>query len=107
MELRAALTQFTKGTKLGLPYIGKAFNVFKRYTKAERALMKIEPVLNGIDDPKLLRAVEQKVLEYSKSKGPVANIRNAFNPKCPDYAEYGAKASQWLEKNVPHWKELF
>jgi hypothetical protein len=25
----------------------------------------------------------------------------------PDYAEYGAKASQWLEKNVPHWKELF
>ncbi len=63
--MKGGINTVYKGLKSGLPYIGKAFNVFKRYSKAERALMKIEPVLNGIDDPKLLRAVEQKVLEYS------------------------------------------
>lgn len=29
--------------------------------------MKIEPVLNDINEAKLLRAVEQKILEYKKS----------------------------------------
>ncbi|WP_244215840.1 RHS repeat domain-containing protein [Pedobacter kyonggii] len=96
-----------KGIKKGLPYIGKAFNIFKRYTKEERLLMKIEPVLNGIDDPKLLRAVEQQVLEYAKTKGAVANINNAFNPKKKEYAEYAQKALVWLEKNAPNWKESF
>ena len=91
----------------GLTYIGKSFNVFKRYSAAERIRRKIEPVLNGIADPKLLREVEQNVLEYAKSKGAVANVRNAFNPKNKDYAEYMKKAETWLSKNMPNWKELF
>ncbi|TCD05837.1 RHS repeat-associated core domain-containing protein [Pedobacter frigidisoli] len=105
--LKGGFNSIYKGLKKGLPYIGKAFNVFKRYSKAERLLMEIEPVLNGIDDPRLLRAVEQKVLEYSKSKGAVANIRNAFDPKRKDYVEYAQKATVWLEKNAPNWKNSF
>jgi hypothetical protein len=62
---------------------------------------------SGIDDPKLLRAVEQQVLEFSKTKGAVANVNNAFNPKKKEYAEYAQKALVWLEKNAPNWKEQF
>ena len=39
-----------KGVKSGLPYVGKAFNIIKRYNKSQRALMKIQPVLNNIKD---------------------------------------------------------
>ena len=96
-----------KGVKDGLPYIGKAFDILKRYSKAEALLLKIEPVLNDIGDAKLLRAIEQKVIEYKKSLGEVANIRNAFDPKAVDYEEYGAKAEKWLSDNASNWKELF
>ncbi len=96
-----------KGIKGGLPYVGKAFNIVKRYSKSQRALMKIQPVLNNIKDPKLLRAVEQKVIEHLRSKGPVANIRNAFNPKNKDYKEYSEQAVKWLNQNYPEWKKLF
>jgi RHS repeat-associated protein len=105
--IKSGYNTIYKGIKKGLPYIGKAFNIFKRYSKEERLLMKIEPILNGIDDPKLLRAVEQQVLEYTKTKGAVANINNAFNPKKKEYAEYAQKALVWLEKNAPNWKESF
>ena len=105
-ELKGINTVY-KGVKTGLPYIGKAFDILKRYTKAERLLLKIEPLLNGIgEDSKLLRAVEQKVLEYQKTLGEVANKYNAFDPKRADYAEYMQKAEQWLQNNAPNWKEL-
>ncbi|WP_257667188.1 DUF6443 domain-containing protein [Parapedobacter tibetensis] len=104
---RAGINTVYKGIVKGLPYIGKSFNVFKRYSEAERVRKKITPMLNGINDPKLLRAVEQKVLEYTKSKGAVANVRNAFNPKRKDYAEYMKKAENWLSTNMPNWRELF
>jgi len=104
---RAGINTVYKGVIGGLTYIGKSFNVFKRYSAAERIRRKIEPILNGIVDPKLLRAVEQKVFEYAKSKGAVANVRNAFNPKNKDYAEYMKNAETWLSKNMPNWKELF
>ena len=103
---KAGINTVYKGVVAGLPYIGKSSNVFKRYSEAERLRKRIEPVLNGIDS-KLLRAVEQRVLEYVRSKGAVANIRNAFNPKRKDYAEYMKKAEVWLSKNMPNWQELF
>lgn len=96
-----------KGIKGGLPYIGKSFNLLKRYTKAERLLLKIEPVLGNIKDTKLLRAIEQKVLEYKKSLGEVANKINAYSPNKKDYAEYMQKAEKWLSENASNWKDLF
>lgn len=73
-----------KGFKKGIAYIGKSFNVLKRYTKAEREAMKLKSLVSGVEDPNLLRAVEQKILEYQKTLGSVANQRNAFNPNRPD-----------------------
>lgn len=69
--------------------------------------MKIEPLVNGIGDSKLLRAVEQKILEYQRSLGPVANEYNAFSPSRAEYPEYMQQAEQWLQKNAPDWKSLF
>lgn len=103
----AATNTVYKGFKFGLPYIGKAFNILKRYTKSERALLQIKPVLKNINDSKLLRAVEQRVLEYMRTLGKVANKNNAFNPKRPDYKKYMEAADKWLEKNAPDWKDLF
>ncbi|MCP9747820.1 RHS repeat-associated core domain-containing protein [Lacihabitans sp. CS3-21] len=96
-----------KGIKLGLPYIGKSFNILKRYTKSERLTLQIESVIKGVPDKKLLRAIEQKILEYKKASGEVANKYNAFDPKRKDYPEYMEKASNWLEQNVPNWTKLF
>lgn len=105
---RAGINTVYKGIKGGLPYIGKSFNILNRYSKAERELMKIKPILSGINyDAKLLRAVEQTVLKFMKSKGPVSNMRNAFSSKRKDYAEYMEKAAKWLEKNAPNWKDMF
>ncbi|NQD69971.1 RHS repeat-associated core domain-containing protein, partial [Sphingobacterium shayense] len=104
---KAGINTVYKGVVGGLTYIGKSFNVFKRYSEAERVRKSIKPVLNGIADPKLLRAIEQRVLEHVRSKGAVANVRNAFNPKRKDYVEYMKKAETWLSKNVPDWQKLF
>lgn len=95
-----------KGFKKGIPYIGKTFNFLKRYSKAERELMKLKTLFSGIDDPILLRAVEQKVLEVQKSLGKVSNQRNAFNPNRTDYETYMLKAEKWLNENYPNWKDL-
>lgn len=67
--------------------------------------MKLIAIVSGVDH-KLLRAIEQKILEYKKSLGEVANKRNAFNPKRKDYKEYSEKAEQWLKENYPNWKDL-
>jgi RHS repeat-associated protein len=103
----SGLNTVYKGIKGGLPYIGKSFNILKRYTKAERLLMKIEPVIGDIKNAKLLRAIEQKVLEYKKTLGEVANKVNAYSPNKKDYAEYMQKAEKWLSENASNWKDLF
>jgi RHS repeat-associated protein len=105
--VKGGLNTVYKGVKGGVPYIGKSFNVLKRYTKAERILLKIEPVLADIKDAKLLRAIEQKVLEYKKTLGEVANKINAYDPKKADYAKYMQKAEKWLQENASNWKDLF
>jgi RHS repeat-associated protein len=105
--IKSGVNTVYKGVKLGLPYIGKAFNIIKRYTKSERLTLQIESVIKGVPDSKLLRAIEQKVLEFKKTTGEVANKINAFDPKRKDYPEYMQKATQWLEQNVPNWQKLF
>jgi hypothetical protein len=92
--------------KKGLPYIGKTFNVLKRYSKSERFEMKVVEVLKDIPGKNLLRAIEQKAIEYKRSITKIANERNAFNPKRKDYLENMQKAENWLNKNIPNWKEL-
>ncbi|MBB6130391.1 DUF6443 domain-containing protein [Mucilaginibacter lappiensis] len=106
-KIETGVNTVYKGIKGGLPYIGKAFSILKRYTKAERLLLKIEPVISNIKEAKLLRAIEQKALEYQKTLGEVANKYNAFDPKRKDYVEYMQKAEQWLQDNAPNWKDLF
>ena len=105
--LNKGVNTIYKGVKNGLPYMGKTFNILKRYTKAQRLELQVRSVIEGIPNSKLLRAIEQKALEYKKSLGEVANKVNAFDPKRKDYPEYMQKATEWLETNVPHWKELF
>ncbi|WP_324757300.1 DUF6443 domain-containing protein [Sphingobacterium thalpophilum] len=95
-----------KGFKKGLAYIGKSFNILKRYGKAEREAMKLKSLVSGVKDPNLLRAIEQTFLEHQKTLGPVANQRNAFNPNRTDYKDYMAKAEKWLSENYPNWKDL-
>lgn len=68
--------------------------------------MKLKSLVSGVEDPNLLRAVEQKILEYQKTLGSVANQRNAFNPNRPDYNYYMAKAEKWLSENYLNWKDL-
>jgi hypothetical protein len=93
--------------KKGLPYIGKTFNILKRYSKSERLTLQVEQQIKNIaGNNKLIRAIEQKALEYKRSIGEVANKRNAFNPKNKDYQEYMQKAETWLSKNLPEWKKL-
>lgn len=93
--------------KKGLPYIGKTFNILKRYTKTETIVLQVEAkILNIQGNSKLIRAIEQKAIEYKKSIGEVANKRNAFNPKRKDYQEYMQKAETWLNNNLPNWKQI-
>jgi hypothetical protein len=65
-----------------------------------------QQIKNIAGNNKLIRAIEQKALEYKRSIGEVANKRNAFNPKNKDYQEYMQKAETWLSKNLPEWKKL-
>ena len=70
-----------------LPYIGKAFNILTRYSKTEAQLSKLTSIISNINDAKLLRAVEQKFIQYIRLKAPeTANMRNAMNEK--DYVKY-------------------
>lgn len=104
---KSGINSVYSATKNGLPYIGKTFNVLKRYTFAQRTNWNVKAILNGINDPKTLRAVEQTVKEYKETLGKIANERNAFDPNRKDYAEYMMKAQEWLQTNAPNWKDLF
>lgn len=69
--------------------------------------MQVEGVVKNIPgSSKLIRAIEQKAIEYKRSLGEIANKRNAFNPKRADYKKYMQEAETWLNKNVPDWKNL-
>lgn len=106
MATAGTINAVYKGFKKGVAYIGKSFNILKRYSKAEREAMKLKALVSGVKDPNLLRAVEQKILEHQKTLGSVANERNAFNPNRIDYDDYMAKAEKWLSENYPNWKDL-
>jgi len=84
-RVESTLNAIYIGFKKGIPYIGKSFNILNRYNKAERAAMQVKSLVSGVKDPKLLRAVEQKVLEEQMKRGIIANKRNAFNPNRKDY----------------------
>jgi hypothetical protein len=97
-----------KGIKEGLPYIGKTFNLVKRYTNSEKFALSISGKMSGtFRNNKVLRAVEQTVLEFKKKIGPVANKNNAFNPKSKDYNQYMKEAKKWLNTNFKDWQTLF
>ncbi|WP_298731628.1 DUF6443 domain-containing protein [uncultured Chitinophaga sp.] len=94
-----------KGIKAGLPYIGKSINLLKRYTAAERAAMKIQSLFPGAEG-RLLRAVEQVVLDYQKTLGPVSNINKAMDFNLAKNKGMYEKAIAFLEENFPNWKEM-
>lgn len=95
-----------KGLKGGIPYIGKSFNILKRYTQAEREAMRIKSMFSDISDPKLLRAIEQVVLEYQKSLGGVSNANKAMDFELTKHAGYYQKAIEYLETNHPNWQQV-
>jgi hypothetical protein len=95
-----------KGIKNGLPYIGKSFNILKRYTTLERVSLKIKSMFPNINDPKLLRAIEQVVLDYQRSLGPVSNVNEAMDLGAAKNAGWYQKGLDYLETNIPNWRKI-
>jgi hypothetical protein len=82
--------------------------MLKRYTKLEKQAYDITEKMSGtFKNNKVLRAVEQTVLDYQKKLGPVSNKNNPFNSRRKDYNQYMNEAQKWLKKYYKNWKKLF
>jgi hypothetical protein len=94
-----------KAIKQTGPYIGKTVNLLRRYTAAKREAMQVVSLFPGASG-RLLRAVEQVVLDYQKTLGPVANEMKALDFQLAKNKGYYEKAVKFLEENYPNWKEI-
>ncbi|WP_445712146.1 RHS repeat domain-containing protein [Flavobacterium sp.] len=81
---------------LKVPYIGKSINMNSRYTKLEALRSNLTSIISNIKDGNLLRAVEQRMIEYVRQKAPNSgNIRNAMSSK--KYEKYSKQVDELLK----------
>jgi RHS repeat-associated protein len=94
------MKRLANGTRV--PYIGKSFNINGRYTKIEASISRLKSIVSNINDKNLLRAVEQRMIDYVRTKAPNSgNVRNAMNPE--KYKKYSSKVDDILKGS--NWQQ--
>jgi RHS repeat-associated protein len=81
----------------GLPYIGKSFDMAKRYSSLVRFNSGMRTIVSGINDTKLLRAVEQRMQDYLKIERGVALDNKIRAMNLNDYLKYSDQVDELLK----------